>query len=332
MAKVVRFHEVGKAGVLKIEELPERQPKEGEVRIRVHAIGLNRAEVLFREGLYLQKPNLPSLIGYEAAGIVEAVGPDVKEFKVGDKVSIIPAMPNFSMTVHGVYGETAIVPSSSLTKYPENLSFEAAASIWMQYITAYGALIEYGKLKKGDYVLITAASSSVGYAAIQIARDCGAIAIATTRKASKKDLLLKAGAQHVIVTDSEDLVERVKSITSNHGADIIFDAIAGGFVETLVKAASYCGTIFEYGALSLEPTPFPLWTALKMGLSVKGYTLYEITSDPGKLARAKTYITGALKSGKFKPIIDRCFSLDQIVAAHEYMESNQQNGKIVVTV
>src|SRR6516165_4085588 len=116
MPKVVRFHEVGKAGVLKIEELPERNPGEGEVRIKVQAIGLNRAEILFREGRYLEKPQLPALIGYEAAGIVDAIGQGVKEFRIGDKVSVIPAMPNFSMGIHGVYGETAVLPSASITK------------------------------------------------------------------------------------------------------------------------------------------------------------------------------------------------------------------------
>lgn len=332
MTKVVRFHEFGKASVLKLEDLPERNPGEGEVRIKVQAIGLNRAEVLFRQGLYLEKPKLPSLIGYEAAGVVDALGPGVKDFRIGDKVTVIPAMPGFSMTAYGVYGETAVVPANALTKYPDNLTPEEAASIWMQYLTAYGAIVEYGKLKKGDFVLITAASSSVGYAAIQIVRDLGGIAIATTRGVSKKELLLKAGAHHVIVTQSEDLVERVNSITANHGADIIFDAIAGSFVETLAKAAAVGGVIYEYGALSLEPTPFPLWTALSKSLTMKGYILHEITSDPGKLGRAKTYVNGALKAIKFRPIIDKSFPLDQIVAAHEYMESNKQNGKIVVKI
>jgi NADPH:quinone reductase-like Zn-dependent oxidoreductase len=333
MPKIVRFHEVGNASVLKIEELPIMEPGAGEVRIKVQAIGLNRAEVLFRQGVYLEKPKFPSLIGYEAAGVVESVGPGVTDFKIGDRVSKIPAMPHSSMGRDGVYGETAIVPAIALSKYPDNLTAEEGASIWMQYLTAYGALVEYGKVKKGDFVLITAASSSVGYAAIQIVKDFGAIAIATTRGITKKDILLKAGADHVIVTDTEDLVKRVHEITAGHGADIIFDPVAGKFVETLANCAAYGSTIYEYGALSLEPTPFPLWPALQKGLSVKGYTLFEITANPEKLAKAKIYVSNALQTNKFKPIIDKQkFSLDQIVAAHEYMESNQQNGKIVVTV
>ncbi len=124
MPKVVRFHEVGNASVLKLEDVPIKEPGPGELRIRVQAIGLNRAEVLFRQGIYLEKPKLPSLIGYEAAGIVEAVGPGVTEFKIGDKVSTIPAMPRSSMGLNGVYGEMAIVPAIAISKYPSNLTPE----------------------------------------------------------------------------------------------------------------------------------------------------------------------------------------------------------------
>jgi NADPH:quinone reductase len=331
--KVVRFHELGKADVLKLEELPIREPGPEEVRFKVQAIGLNRAEILFREGLYLEKPKLPSLIGYEASGIVEAVGSAVSEFKIGDRVSRIPTMPNSSMSRDGVYGETAVVPASTLSKYPDNLTAEEGASIWMQYLTSFGALVEYGKLKKGDFVLITAASSSVGYAAIQIVKDFGGIAIATTRSSKKKDALLKAGANHVLILESEDLVKRVDEITSGHGADIIFDPVSGKFVQTLANCAAFGATIYEYGTLSMESTPYPIRTALKKGLSIKGYTLFEITADTGKLARAKAYIIDAMQANRFRPIIDKQkFSLDQIVAAHEYLESNQQSGKIVVVV
>ena len=155
------------ADVLQLDEVIEREPRSGEVRIRVEAIGLNRAEVMFRRGEYLEDPNFPSRIGYEAAGTVEAVGDDVEHIQVGDRVSTIPS---FSMGEYGVYGETAVVPAYAIASYPDNLTAEQGAAIWMQYITAYGALIHYGKLQAEQTVLITAASSSVGLAAIQIAK------------------------------------------------------------------------------------------------------------------------------------------------------------------
>lgn len=329
MPKIVRFHETGSAEVLKLEDLPLTEPGEGEVRLRVEAIGLNRAEIMFRQGQYLESPQFPSRIGYEAAGVVDAVGLGVRGIRVGDRVSTIPS---FSMGQYGVYGESAIVPATAVASYPDSLSPVEGASIWMQYLTAFGALVEYGQIKKGDQVLITAASSSVGLAAIQITKTADALAIVTTRGENKKQHLLDAGADHVIVTDKENLVERVMAITSGNGARLIFDPVAGPYLEKLAEAAAPGGIIFEYGALSPEPTPFPLFPALGKGLSVRGYTLFEIVKDPEKLAHGKQYIYEGLKSGTLKPLIDQIFPLDAIIEAHRHMESNQQIGKIVVRV
>lgn len=327
MSKVVRFYEVGGPEVLKLEDIEERQPGPDEVLIDVKAIGLNRAEIMFREGKYLDHAeSFPSRIGYEASGIVKAAGSNTT-FKPGDKVSTVPA---FHLDKYGVYGETAIVPARAVAKYPDNLSFEEAASIWMQYLTAYGALVEFGKLQSGQSLVITAASSSVGYAAIQLCKLIGARSIATTRTSVKKQMLLDAGADHVIVTDEESLDDKVKSYTNGRGADMIFDPVAGPMLLELAKCAAYHGIIFEYGALSLQKTGFPLFESLKKGLTIRGYTLFEITSDDERFARGKKYVYDLLASGKLKPVLDKTFELKDIVQAHKYMESNNQNGKIVV--
>lgn len=328
-AKIVRFHAVGGPEVLKIQDEPIPEPGKGEVRLNVKAIGLNRAEVMFRRGQYLESPGLPSKLGYEAAGVVAAVGPDVDKSWLGKKASTVPA---FLMTNYGVYGEVAIVPASALAVYPEKLTPEEGTSIWMQYLTAYGALIAHARITKGDFVIVTAASSSVGIAAIEIVSAEGAISIATTRSSKKKATLAKVGATHVIATQEEDFLARVKQITNDKGARVIFDPIAGKGVELLAQAAAFGGTIFEYGALSLEPTPFPLFTALSKGLSVRGYTLREVFADANLRAKAQQYVFDRIKAGDFKPRIDRVFPLAQIVEAHRYMESNEQIGKIVVTV
>jgi NADPH:quinone reductase-like Zn-dependent oxidoreductase len=305
--------------VLRIEEVAPSPPREGEVRIAVKAIGLNRAESLFRQGMYLEAPDLPSRLGYEAAGTVEAVGAGVTRFKVGDRVSTLPA---FSMGKYGVYGDSVVVPSDAVSSLPGNLSFEEGASIWVAYLTAYGALIEHGGLRKGQHVLITAASSSVGYSTIQVVRAAGGVSIATTRKPEKAEMLRQ-----------EDLAARVMEITEGRGADLIFDAVAGPSMEALAAAAAREATIFVYGLLSMEPTPFPLIVALQKGLSLRGYTLFEIVSVPERMERAREYIFDGLKSGALWPVIDRIFRpLESIVEAHRYLESNQQNGKIVVTV
>jgi NADPH:quinone reductase-like Zn-dependent oxidoreductase len=328
-AKVVRFHSLGGPEVLKIQDEPIPEPGKGEVRLEVKAIGLNRAEVMFRRGRYLESPTLPSKIGYEAAGVVEAVGPEVDKSWMGKKVSTVPA---FLMTQYGVYGEVAIVPATALAVYPEKLSAEEGTSIWMQYLTAYGALIWHGQITKGDFVIITAASSSVGIAAIEMVKAEGAISIATTRTSKKKATLVEVGAAHVIATQEEDFLARVKEITSGHGARVIFDPVAGTGIELLAQAAAVGGTIFEYGALAPEATPFPLFTALSKGLNVRGYTLRELFADPKLKVKAERYVFDRIEAGDFKPRIDRVFPLAKIVEAHRYMESNEQIGKIVVTV
>lgn len=330
MPRVVRFHNFGGPEVLKIETLDVRDPGENEVKIKVEALGLNRAEIVFREGKYLERDvDFPSQIGYEAAGIVEAIGSKVTNCKVGDKVSTIPS---FSMQKYGVYGDVAVVPAYAVAHYPDNLSTFEATSIWMQYLTAYGALIEYGRTQPSDFVVITAASSSVGFAAIQITKEIGATAIATTRSSSKKQALLDAGADYVVVTDEEDLERRVHQITKGKGSRIIFDSVAGTFLKDLADLAAPEATIFIYGALSMMSTPFPLMMALKKGLVIRGYTLFEITGKPDRLERAKQYVVEKLKSGRIKPVLDKTFALEDIADAHRHMQSNDQIGKIIISV
>lgn len=329
MPRIVRFHSTGGPDVLKLEDAPLVEPGEGEVRLKVEAIGLNRAEVMFRNGEYLEEAVFPSRLGYEAAGVIDAVGPGVTEVAVGDRVSTIPA---FSIGRYGVYGDSAVVPVHAVAAYPESLSPVEGAAIWMQYMTAFGALIEFGHLQKDQFLLIPAASSSVGLAAIQVARSVGAVTIAVTRGAEKKDFLLDAGAEQVIVTNDEELEQRVMEITDGKGINMAFDPVGGPMVEHIAASAAPGATIFEYGALSPEPTPFPLFPALAKGLTMRGYVLFEIVQDPERMARGKQFIYDGLASGALKPIIDSTFKLDDIVEAHRYMESNQQKGKIVVTV
>lgn len=329
MPKIVRFHQTGGPENLRLEEAPTQQPGEGELRLRVEAVGLNRAESMYMHGRYFEEPQLPSRIGYEVAGIVEAVGPGVDAKLIGQPVSTVPG---FSQNRYGVLGEEAIVPAFSVQPYPPQFTPAEGASIWMQYLTAYGALKLFGKIQPGEFVLITAASSSVGLAAIQIVKAEGAIPIATTRHSTKKKELLDLGADHVIATEEEDIVERVNAITGGKGARLVFDPIAGPFVEKLAECAAPGGTLFEYGVLSLEPTPFPLVPAMRKALSMRAYTLMEFTQNPPVLQEAVRYVTERLQDGRFTPKISRTFPLTQTVEAYQYLESNQQIGKIVISV
>lgn len=327
MPKAIRFNQLGGPEVLHFEDIAERRPGVGEVLLKVEAVGLNRAESMYFHGVYMEKVNLPSGLGYEAVGTVTAVGPEVDAALMGKRFGTIPG---FSMGEYPVLAEEAVVPASVLAAVPESFSAAEGAAVWMQYCTAYGALVPFGKVSAGDFVIITAASSSVGLAAIQIVKAEGGVSIATTRTAAKKEQLLALGADHVIVTDEEDLVSRVQEITGGKGARLVFDPVGGDFINTLGQATATGGTIFLYGMLSGKPTPFPMSTfARKIGMF--GYTFNELRDTP-EWETMKKYIFDHLQDGSFKPEIARTFPFAQSVEAYQYLESNEQIGKVVITL
>jgi NADPH:quinone reductase-like Zn-dependent oxidoreductase len=328
MSRIVRFHGTGGPEVLKVEDVAVPAPKAGEVQIRVKAMGLNRAEVMFRTGQYVTQPTFPAILGYEAAGNVEALGPEVTGFTVGDPVSVVPC---FMLGDYGLHGELVNAPAFGVVKHPENLSWEEAAATWMMFVTAYGALVDIANVQAGQTVLIRAASSSVGLAAIQIVNALGAVPVALTRRSTKRDELLRHGATHVIATEEQDLVAEVNRITDGAGANVAFDPVGGPEVAKILDALGYLGIFFQYGALDTAPLAVPVMPLLGKDLTVRGYQLFEITKDPARLEKAKAYIVKGLASGALKPVVARTFKLDDIVDAHRFMESNEQVGKIVVT-
>ncbi len=335
LAKTVRFSEIG--GPLKIETISVPEPDESEVRVRVKALGLNRVEALFRAGEYFLQPTLPSKIGVEGSGIVDAVGEGVDPKWQRKRVSIIPSL---DMTIYGIAGEVAIVPASSLLELPSSLTFEQGAAVWMTYLTAYGALIQQQLLTKGDFLLLNAASSSVGLAAMKLAKAQGAVSIATTRSKIKKDLLLQMGADEVIVVPDEDVAARVKEITRGAGAKVVIDSVAGKGLATLAQATATGGTIVLCGFLGTDmfgvadgmPTPFPFIDAVGRNLNIRGYNAGFLMRHPVALAEAVKYIEGGLASGALTVQIDKTFPLDEIEEAYRYQGQNGQVGKIVVSV
>ncbi|WP_130345107.1 zinc-dependent alcohol dehydrogenase family protein [Herbihabitans rhizosphaerae] len=326
MAKTVRFHEIGGPEVLRLEDVELGEPGPDELAIRVDAIGVNRAEVLFRSGEYVEPvKEFPALLGLEASGVVEIGAPG---FETGQPVSVVPG---FSPNDYGVYAERAIVPAAHVLHRPDDIDAITGAAVWMPYVTAYGALIEIGDMRAGDTVVLTAASSSVGLAAIQIANRVGAVPIATTRTAAKKQALLDAGAHHVIVTEEEDVAARVRELTGGQGARFVFDAIGGPGVLDLATAVAQDGTLFIYGMLDPRDTPYPPLSIMR-GRGMRSFTQGEITRDPARLRRAEAFVISGLRTGTLVPVVDRVFDLDEIADAHRYMEAGGQVGKIMVTV
>ncbi|GAB7182009.1 zinc-dependent alcohol dehydrogenase family protein [Kitasatospora sp. Ki12] len=324
----VLFDEIGGPEVLRLEKVTLTDPGPGEALVRIDAIGLNRAEALFRSGGYWYDATLPgSRLGGEAAGEVLAVGPGVTEVAPGDAVSVLAV--GTGMSGSGVYGDHAVVPATTLLPRPADLDAVTGAAVWLSYLTAYGALVEAGRIAPGDRVVVTAASSSVGVAAIQIVAALGGVAVAVTRAAAKEDQLRAAGAAHVVVADgAADTVAKVRAVTGDEGARIVLDCVAGPGLTDLATLVAPGGTLIVYGWLDPRPTPLPMvWP-----LDVRGYAVAGLVADPAALRRGRAFVHAGLRNGTLKPLIDRVFDLTEIVEAHRHMESNGQVGKIVVTV
>jgi NADPH:quinone reductase-like Zn-dependent oxidoreductase len=333
MVRTIRFHETGGPEVLRYEDVPVRTPGQGEVRIRVDAIGLNRAEVNFRRGTYLDRPVLPAGLGTEASGEILEVGPGVERWSEGDAVSVVPA---FSQNDYPVYAEEAVVPAAALVARPDGMDAVTGAAIWMPYVTVYGMVSEIVRVRPGDRVLITAAANSIGMAALQVVRHLGAVPIATTPIADQRPALLAAGAAGVIITGAHndpggasDLPAAVHACTDGHGADVVLDAVGGPQVAQLVQACAPRATVIVHGGLSGLPTPLPGGGYAPVWL--RRYRVFEITTDPAALRRAEHFVRSGLATGAFAPVVDRIFDFDDIVAAHRYVDSPERGpGKPVV--
>jgi len=300
-----------------VEELILPEPKGNEISMRVNAIALSRTDILWREGAYFEEPVLPARIGYDAAGVIESVGPEVKILKVGDQVSTFPAVSLLNYTAHG---EAAIYPENALLVYPRNLNSREAASVTSGLFAAYFALIELAGLQPNQYVVITAASSSMGIAAIQLAKALGAKIVAVTRSEEKGQHLTTVGADHVVFAGIDDVQEAVLEITGGDGVDVVYDGVGGPGLATPLPL----GACFLRG-LNLH-TSFRIF-------DFTGHSRLGIPPNREAIARAKKFVFDGLASKLFQPKIDRVFvGLEEYAAAHDYLGTNAHIGKIIVAL
>ncbi|NUT98049.1 MAG: zinc-dependent alcohol dehydrogenase family protein [Saccharothrix sp.] len=323
MPRVVVFDEFGGPDVLQVVEDPLPEPAPGEVRVRIEAFAVNPLDRMMRSGTSPAPVPLPrARLGVEGTGIVDALGPGVTTVEVGTPV-ILTAVPD--ATTRGTYAEYTTIPASRVIPRPSGLGVTEAAATWVAFSTAYGALVEKAGMRPGDNVLITAATGSVGRAAIQIANHIGATPIALTRNTTKKNALPTAAA--VIATDQEDVTKAVHHHTNGTGADIVLDVVMGPAQQTLLNSTRPGGTLVAAGFLDPRPTPFPAGPPI----TIHSYRSFEHTLDPVVVKRMAAFLNAGIRQGTLHPTIDSVHTLDTITQAHHHLEEGSPTGKIVIT-
>ncbi len=324
---VLYFEELGGPEKLRVGPWPQRPLSEGEVRMQVRAFALNRADLMYLNGEHYTIPDFPTRLGSEAVGIVTELAPGVEGLAVGDRVASLPFF-----TPDGVQGTGAVVPARYLEIVDDRLTDAEACSVWMQYLTPYMAFVEVCRLRPGDTVLVTAATSTAGLGAIEIARSLGLRTVATTRSARKEQSLLDAGATATVVAGRDDLGEVIDRATQGRGLDAAFDPIGGRSLFDYVDHLASGATVLGYGTLSDEQPVIPVAAMCRARAVFHPYSLFNHIDDPVQRRGAVGYISDRIASGALTPRVDRVFPFDEAVDAYHYMLSNSQVGKIVVTV
>ncbi len=310
----------GDSSVIQIKTIEPQAPIGGEVQIKITSAGLNRADILYREGRHYMRPaTFPARIGYEGAGIVTAVGPETQA-AIGERVALFPC--GFDVTTQGALAQTVTVPYAQTISTPAHISDHDAGAYWMMYLTASGALLPY--VKKDATVAISAASSSVGMAAIATCRALGAFPIAlTTQIETKWDALLAAGAHEVLDIRASDLAKQLKAI------DVAFCAVSGPVINSYTKALKPGGRIIQYGLLDASPWTPHVGLMIGKHIALEYFNIVQLLENPMQLAETIAFIQTHI--GKALPIhMHQTFPLNDLVRAMEVMEANRHVGKIVI--
>lgn len=326
----IRFEAVGEPDVLEYKTVPMPQPGPGELRLKVDAIGVGYGECLYRRGFYVHKTVAPGSLGNNAVGVVDAVGPDVTTVSVGQRICLIPLFP---MNKHAVYGRHVVVPAAVAAPYFDHLSVEENASLWMQVSTAYGGLVQRAAITADDTVLVIPASGGVGMAAIETVKAVGGVSIGVTRSSAKAAAIRAVGADHVIVTDEEDLVARVAEITGGVGVRVVWNALTGEqlFVD-LARLSRPGGEIVQYGGIGGGALTLPLVETIAKGLRLRGFTLYEIGMEKAALDDLRAWVVAGVNGGLYKPNVGKVFEFEEMVEVHRYLEAGSMAGSVVVKV
>jgi len=319
--RAIQVHEFGDASQLKYEEVPTPEPKTGEVRVKVSAVGLNFVEIYQRKGLY---PNrLPFSPGAEFAGVVDALGAGVTEFKVGERVATANGT--------GAYADYAIAPAARLVSVPEQVSLEQAGALLLQGLTAHYLGFSTYALKPGDTALVHAAAGGVGQLLVQIAKKCGAQVLATVSSAEKAGLAAAAGADEVIRYDTTDFEAEVKRLTGGRGVEVVYDGVGKTTFAHSLNCLKPRGYMVLYGQASGPVEPIdPQLLNQKGSIFLTRPSLGHYLLTRAELLQRTGDLFRWLAAGELKVRIDRSFALAEAAAAQVYMEGRNTRGKVLL--
>jgi len=325
VAKAVRFYETGGPDVLRLEDIPVGVPGEGEVRLRHHAVGLNFADTYFRLGYY--PVPLPNGMGVEASGVIEAIGPGVNGFAVGDRVS-------YTGSPLGAYSTERVMPIGSLIRLPVDIDHQTAAAMTMRGLSAaYWLLKTNPWMKAGDTILLHAAAGGVGLIASQWAKLLGLRVIGTVSSEAKAELAKAHGCDAIIFYRREDVAERVRQLTGGEGVTTVFDTVGKDTFQGSLKSLKRRGVLVGCGTAS---GPFPPIDALQLAIQGSVYftrpALADFIANPAERAELSDALFGHVASGRIKININQRYDLDEAAQAHRDLEAGKTTGSSIFVV
>ncbi len=324
--RAVRIHEPGGPEVLTVEERPVPEPGEGELLVAVAAAGVNRPDVMQREGHYPPPPGASDVPGLEVAGTVAAIKRGVVHFEVGDEVvALVPG---------GGYAEFCTVHASNALPLPEPLTPVEGAGVPETTFTVWHNVFQRGALRRNEWLLVHGGTSGIGTTAIQLAKAFGAHVAATAGSDAKCAAMRKLGADCAINYRSKDFVEAVKEATDGHGADVVLDMVGGDYLMRNLDAIAEEGRLVQISTLAGPKTRIDLRRIMMKRATLTGSTLRNRPIPfKSELAHAiHEAVWPVIKRGEYKPIIDNVFPLDQVVEAHQRIDSGEHIGKIILSM
>ncbi len=315
---------------LELREYTPESPGSGEVRLRVEAFALNWGDMDLMQGRYsFNFSELPARVGCEAVGIVDELGEGVEGIELGQRYCTLP----YFYDMKGASADTVLIDARYLTKAPDGMGPIEAGSIWMQFMTAYYPIAELAAAAPGVNILVTAATSTAGYSALEIGRMKGATMIGTSRFEYNRDYLEAGGASHVYVGEGEGLPEAIRAFTDGVGVHAVFDSIGAGMIAHYSKALARDAQIFTYGTLDEKLPELPMVELYQANATFKPYSLFNYIEDPAWKPKGLEFVYSALASGDIRPNVDRVFPMEAYREAWEYLRAPRtKHGKVMIRV